>query len=151
MSKNNFRLLIVVSLVLAVVSGLYDFIWPDPITEKVIDYAYELEPETEESDLIYYGVIAIADTVFAIVSLIGLLLFKSWARHLYLAGFILFMPLYPFMGVTVYGGFNQMFYDISMLMSGAILALMYFSPVANYFQKQDLTSQGSRAASPPAA
>jgi hypothetical protein len=129
MSKNKFRLLITSSLILAVLAGVYDYFWIDPISEQVMDYAYEIEPEIEGSKLITIVVVGILAIVFAIISFIGLLLFKSWARPLYLAGFVLFMPLYPFMGVTVYSGASLIFYDLSMIASGAILALLnFFSP-----------------------
>ena len=98
--------------------------------------------------LVVIGVIA---TIFAVVSFFGLLLFKSWAKPMYLAGFVLFMPLYPFMGVTVYSGISQILYDLSVIASGAILAMLYFSPVSELYRSKNLTNQGSRTASPPAA
>ena len=104
MSKNKFRLLIISSLVLAILAGIYDYFWIDPISEQVANYAYEIEPELEGTQLIVIVVVGMLVIVFTIISFIGLLLFKSWAKPLYLAGFILFMPLYPFMGVTVYSG-----------------------------------------------
>lgn len=141
MSKNKFRFLIISSLILAILAGIYDYFWIDPISEQVADYAYDIEPEIEGTQLIVIVVVGILAIVFAIISFIGLLLFKSWAKLLYLAGFVLIIPLDPFMDVTVYSGVSQIFYDLSMIASGAILALLYFSPVSEFYRKQSLTSQ----------
>lgn len=143
MSKNKFRLLIISSLIFAILAGIYDYLWIDPVSEQIMDYAYEIEPEIVGTQLIVILAVGILAIVFAIISFIGLLLFKSWAKPLYLAGFVLFMPLYPFFGVTVYSGASQIFYDLSLIASGAILALLYFSPVSEFYHKQNLTSQAS--------
>jgi len=140
MSKNNFRVLVISSLALAILAGVYDYLWIDPISGRVMDYAYEIEPEIEGVQLIVFAVVGTLAITFATISFIGLLLFKSWAKRLYLASFILFMPLYPFLGVNVYSGASQIFYDLSMMASGAILALLYFSPVSKFYLKQNLVS-----------
>ncbi len=134
MSKNKFRIIVVLSILLACFAEAYDYLFPDPITEQVMDFTYNLEPEhSENSEMFFYVIIGLA-IVLAIASVVGILRFKNWGRHLYLAGFILLIPLYPYMGITVYSGWGQAFYDASMLLSGALLALMYYSPVAAYFE-----------------
>ena len=134
MSKNQFRTLIVVSLVIGLLSSVYDYIWPDPITDQVFDYIVEIEPGIEGASLVAAGVLAIVAIIMALVALIGLLLFKSWARHVYAAGFLAAFALYPFMGITVYSGFSLVLYDMSMVLSGVLLALMYYSPVARLYE-----------------
>ena len=136
MSKNHFRALIVVSLVIGLLSGVYDYIWPDPIADQVFDYIVEIEPEIEGTSIILVGVLAFVALTMALISLIGLLLFKSWARHVYAAGFVAAFSLYPFLGITIYSGFGQVLYDISMVLSGVLLALMYYSPVARYYEQK---------------
>ncbi len=117
-------------------SGVYDYIWSDPITDQVFDYIIEIEPEIEGTELVVAGSLAVVAIIMALVSVIGLLLFKSWARHVYAAGFVAAFTLYPFMGITVYGGFSQVLYEISMVLSGVLLALMYYSPVARYYEQK---------------
>ncbi len=134
MSKNQFRTLIVVSLVIGLLSSVYDYIWPDPITDQVFDYIVEIESGVEGASLVAAGVLAIVAIIMALVALIGLLLFKSWARHVYAAGFLAAFALYPFMGITVYSGFSLVLYDMSMVLSGVLLALMYYSPVARLYE-----------------
>ncbi|NRA24823.1 MAG: hypothetical protein HRU08_10200 [Oleispira sp.] len=134
MTKNQFRALTISSILLACLSGFYDYFWPDALIEQVMDYAYDIEPDyMEENELIFFTIMAVI-VVLGIASLIGVLMFKNWGRYLYIAGFILMFPLYPFFGIAVYSGYGQAFYDLSMLLSGAIIALMYYSPVAKYFE-----------------
>lgn len=134
MTKNQFRVLTISSILLACLSGLYDYFWPDALTEQVMNYTYSIEDDyMSENELIFLIILAVG-VVLGIASLIGLLMFKSWGRHLYIAGYILMLPLYPFFGIAVYSGYGQAFYDLSMLLSGAIIALMYYSPVEKYFE-----------------
>ena len=134
MSKNQFRILIITSLVLGLLSGIYDYLWPNPETEKVYNYIVEIEAEIEGARLVIVGVLGVIAIIMLVVSIIGLLLFKSWGRHVYVAGFIVAFSLYPFVGVAVSSGFAQVLYDISMVFSGVLLALMYYSPVAKYYE-----------------
>ena len=44
--------------------------------------------------------------------------------------------MYPFMGITVCGGVSQLLYDISIMLPGVLLALIYYSPVAQQYAKR---------------
>ena len=134
MSRNRFRLVLVTPLLFAIFLGLYEYIWPDPISEKAYEYILEIEPEQEGGSLIIGGVIFFIALILTVVSFVGLLLFKSWARHLYALGLIFSFSFYPFMGVSVLSGFSQVLYDCSMVLTGVILALIYYSPIASYYE-----------------
>ncbi|AFU99935.1 hypothetical protein [Simiduia agarivorans] len=134
MSKNKFRATIVLSLLVAVVAGVYDYVWPDPFADQALNYVAEIEPVLEGGALIVVTILGFIAGIMAIVSFIGLLLFKSWARHIYLAGFVVAFSLYPFFGVMVTSGISQIFYDLSMVLSGVVIALAYYSPVARHYE-----------------
>jgi hypothetical protein len=68
----------------------------------------------------------------------GLMLFKSWARHIYLANLIVSLVLYPFFGLSVVSGFGQLFYDVSTVFSGVILSLIYYAPAVRYFEESNI-------------
>ncbi len=146
MSKNQFRVLILASLLLSITGGVYDYMWPDTISEQIIEYAHEIEPEIRGMQLAVLAVVGVAALILTVVSLIGLLLFKSWARPMYIAGFVLLILLYPFMGVSVYSGVGLIFYDLSMIASGVVLAMLYFSPVSKFYRRNGykLMQAGSR-------
>ncbi len=77
MRKNQFRLLILASLAIDLLSVVYDYVWPNPVTEKVYDYIVEIEPEIEGVHLIILGAVGLVVLVMALVSVVGLLLFKA--------------------------------------------------------------------------
>ena len=134
MSKSQFRILLVVSLLFAIFSGAYEYMWSDPITDKVLDYAIEIEPELEGKRLVFVSVVGGFILLLTVISFVGLMLFRSWARHVYLVCLVVSLGLYPFMGVSVISGFGQLYYDASMVLSGVMLALMYCPPVAQHFE-----------------
>lgn len=136
LTRNSLRFLIVLSLIFAIVGGVYDYLWPDWVTQQVSDYAIELEVDSGSGELLVVWVVVLITLMAVMVaSFVGLLLFTSWSRPLFVTGFLLLIPLYPFMGVLVYSGASQLFYDLSMLTSGAIMALIYFSPAAEFYQQ----------------
>jgi len=140
MSKNKFRIIIISSLILAVLSAGFDFLFPNEIIASVNEFIVEIEPDY--SDLEFYTIMGVGSLVViaVIFSLVGILMFKSWARHLYIASYILVLPIYFTGGLYVSSGFSQAMYDLSMILSGVIIALMYFSPVKDYFVKPNITS-----------
>ncbi len=138
MNKNNFRILVVITFILSVLAGVYDFIWPSEIITQISDYAYEIEPEYSDFQIMIVSVIAVLLLVCAAVSFVGLLLFKNWGRHLYIAGFIIAFPLYPFMGVSVVSGANQLIYDLAMVLSGVLIAVCYYSPISKQFTNKEM-------------
>ncbi len=135
-SKVQFRLLVISSLALVIFGAAIDILLPNTTTEKIIEYAAEIESMPEGWQLIVLGAFGSVALILAIASFIGLLLFKRWGRIMYIAGYIAMVPIYPLMGVWVYGGISQLFYDLSMIAAGAILVLMYFSSVAAYFDNE---------------
>jgi len=137
MSKNKFRLLIVASLMFAILGETYDYIWPDKISEQIIEFAYELEPEIDGAKMVVLSIIGLAAIIFGVVSFFGLLLFRSWARPMYLAGFIILLPTSLFYGVSINSGVSQVLGDLSLVTSGIILAMLYYSPVSDFYQRKN--------------
>lgn len=133
MSENQFRILVLFSFVMVFFSGAYDYLGFDAAAEAVIRYADRQRPLPDGTELAVLGVIGVIAITLTVISTIGLLLFKPWARPLYIARFLAFFVLYPLTGVSAFSGVSQVFYDLSMLASGAVLALIYFSPLARRF------------------
>jgi tryptophan-rich sensory protein len=136
MTKNQFRALVISVLAVSLLGTFIDILWPSEITEQLTAYAEQLEPEWSDTKLAFLIVWAFALIICMIGSLIGLLLFKNWGRILFLLGFVITLPMYSFLGVTVSGSISELLYDLGAYGDGAILALCYFSPVAKYFEKE---------------
>ncbi len=141
MNRNQFRLLLITELSLQILASVYEIFFASSLVEKIADFAHQEEPALEGVKLILAVGFGAPAFVIALISWVGLFLFKNWARHLWLASFVLIFLAYPFLGITVSGGISQIFYDASMLCAGAIIALVYCSPLREYFD-QGLTSGG---------
>jgi hypothetical protein len=72
-----------------------------------------------------------------IVSSIGLFLFLSWGRWLLLAVVVISMAAVPFAGVSVSMPFDSIIGGFLSLSDGAILALAFFSPLAEAMRRDE--------------
>lgn len=132
MSKNQFRILVIASFVIAILSGAVEYVWPDPVAEIIYKVIIEQEEEKSELNAVILGV----GVASIIGSFVGLLMLKSWGRFMYALVFLLMLPMYLLIGAGVYSGLSQLASDFSMVLSGVLLALVFYSPVANYFENE---------------
>lgn len=133
MSKNQFRALVVLSYLSPFLGVFYDYFFPNLLVDRVVDYVHGLEYGVLMSNPMVFLVLSAITFVVYVTSFVGILPFKSWARHLCLIGFLPLLPVSTLMGITIYSGWEQFFYDISILLFGVLLALVYYSPVTQYF------------------
>jgi hypothetical protein len=73
-----------------------------------------------------YGYLAAAT-----IACIGLLLFRHWARPLFVA--VTLFGLMPWDGATVYPPLEYLFVHLEFVFAGAIIAAAYWSPVKDSF------------------
>ncbi len=133
MKKIHFRILVIVSFFLSIFGGFADLIISDPIVNQITEFAESIEPEWSDAKLFTILGFVILWIIYIIYTFVGLLLFWNIARHIYLAGFIIIIPMYFIVGVTVTSGIEQALYDAGSVLSGVLLALIYFSPVKQFF------------------
>lgn len=51
MAKNQFRILVIFSLITGILAGLHDYFWTDPILDKINTYIAEIVDKEWENDL----------------------------------------------------------------------------------------------------
>lgn len=85
--------------------------------------------------IIVVGLLSLAVVVVGIASIVGLWLFKRWARPLALWSSVVSVLLYPAVGPMAFSGWALMFVAISLMLWGAMLAMAYFSELKLRFQK----------------
>ncbi len=119
---------------LSLAGAFFDFLIEDNAVLKAIECAGDMEPPHEGWYFRMEMGLGIVASTMAIASYIGLVLFKNWGRITYIVSFLATLPLYPSMGVTVSSGYGQMFYDLSMMASGIVIAVAYFSKAAELFE-----------------
>ena len=135
MSKNQFRLLLTLNPAILILTELYNYFWPNPVVESVSSLAKEMEQLLLDEHIAISLIILLGVLSIFLVSYVGLYFFKSWAKKLYLLAFFIILPLYLFLGVHVASEVSQLGNDISMICYGASLALLFFSPVSEYYTK----------------
>jgi len=137
MSKVNFRILVVLYLIIALFSGFYDLIVINAVVEDVNNYIIEVEQEQYESVSTAELIFGALSFILILFSIYGLLAFKFWTRPIYVLSLIFILPWYFIGGIYVSSGVGRLLYDLSIVLNGIILALIYFSSVKEYFIKDE--------------
>lgn len=135
MSVSEFRVVVVVCLLLAIAAPISDVAMRAQMPEPLKAYL-EAEDEAEAeigSSLILLAFFAIGVGTLAIISTAGLLLLWRPARLLYTISYVLALPLYFFMGPTISTGVTEFLNHGATFLGGVIWALIYFSPLKQYF------------------
>jgi hypothetical protein len=80
---------------------------------------------------LYYG----TWLALSLIAAVGLFFTQNWARHLYLALALLVCVLAPFSGYSIAPPLDTMFANANLLLSGAVLAVAYLSPLSDGFNE----------------
>jgi len=133
-SKRFLRVLIVANLILIAVGAVVGIVgkaWlPDPL--RVFEQSRAAD--ITATDWILFGV-SIPMLIALVVASIGLLLFSRPARPLYLAIIIVDILLTPCWGPYVTTGWARALEAVSYIINGVVLALIYFSPLRDLFER----------------
>lgn len=136
MSKNQFRILTIVTVLLTLAAWTVDGLIPNPEVDSVNYTIFSATTGADgmtESSLGFtiYTVFALFTFLLAIV---GILFFKPWARTLFVLSLFLSIPFYFTNGLYVSSGTAELMYDLSMMGYGTLLALMYLSQLRQHFE-----------------
>lgn len=134
MSRQKFRLLIILSWLLAVGAAIFSF-----STERMLPPELKSYLDTQANtpitmpDMIL-TIISVVYLIFHFMVSVGLFLFKRWAKALFLPllaiGSILIIPLGPYVDT----GWATFLYYLCNLLDGITLAVVYFSPISRMFE-----------------
>ena len=84
-----------------------------------------------ETDFTTSDIMSLVFLVANFVGSVGLYNLKKWGAWIYLGSGILILPLVPFTGPLVLHGIESAMYDITMIISGMIIALAFFTDTLN--------------------
>ncbi|MEZ5452461.1 MAG: hypothetical protein R3E93_06510 [Thiothrix sp.] len=73
-----------------------------------------------------------------VIALLGMWLFKFWAKTLYMIIMVVSIPLYPWFGVIIMTPWESLFNDSILLIDGILISMMFSSPVREAFTKKQL-------------
>ena len=134
MTSAYFRALILVSVVAGLAGGFVDFLCPS-LVSAALSAAVESEPppvllvENPWVSLAILGPVFIA----GVVSTVGLLFLRRWARTLSLVVLGAGFAVTPFIGSTLSSGLSYALTEFAATTWGAVLAVAYFSSLSERF------------------
>lgn len=132
-SKSMFRVLVISILIVTFGSIFVDNFINNPVASNVLTYS---ENVNKIKQPIFFGMMSIISITIMLIGSVGLLLFKKWGRILYILSWVFYFALYSGTQVFVLTPISSFLSDIGSLGEGFILALAYFSPISEYFNKQ---------------
>lgn len=120
------KLFVILQILLAVTGFVIWFPMQSHLPPSLQEYLnHDMESEIDIVDLL-----AVPTSLIYIISVVGLLLTKIWARNLYAFSILLNYALISLMGPTVEHAFYTTLDHLDSLMEGAILVLLYFTSSA---------------------
>ena len=130
-----FRIILISGLIIAMIGIVAGFSLLDTLPPLLQSYLSQRENE-ELSGAEALFLLAAIPTVFILlpISTIGLWKFKSWARTLYVVISVAFIPLYPVIGPVVMNGWEAMFSDLSLVLEGVLIAMMFTGEIGKKFK-----------------
>lgn len=147
LSKRQFQVLLGVYLLTTVLgfvaSSLGEYLLPTALRAYQRE---QLESDMTASEWVLLAV-SVPVLVAAVIALIGLFRFWPLARPLVVTLTAAGIILGPFAGPVVEPGLAATFDSCSTVLGGMMLALLYFSPVANWFVKPNSVVPASEARS----
>jgi hypothetical protein len=131
-SKSFLRILIVVEIGLGILGGVVSQLTASLLPESLRAFS-EAEFQGERGLVMLR--VAFPVIILSLGSSIGLFFFWRPSRVLYLISTVLWLLLSPFFGPHVDAGWGTAFEDAAMIVSGVILALVYFSPLKSFYER----------------
>lgn len=133
-STSLFRVVLIAGLLFAITGVVAGFSLSDTLPVALQEYLLKVESENISRAEEIFLLLAML-TVFLLlpISTIGLWKFKSWARALYVVITVAFIPFYPAIGPVVMNGWEAMFMDISVMLEGVLLVMMFTGEVNQKF------------------
>jgi hypothetical protein len=130
-----FRTVLIAGLITAVVGVVAGISLSDTLPMGLQDYLAQSEnSDISTSEAIFSIFALLAVLIILPVSTIGLWKFKRWARTLYVVLTIILIPFYPAMGPVVMNGWEAMFDNITLLLEGILIAMMFTGTISQEFQ-----------------
>ncbi len=130
-----FRTILIAGLITAIIGIVAGMTLTDTLPTILQEYLNQVNNEgMSDNTAIIFLIVAITTLILLIASTIGLWKFKNWARVIYIVATIVFLPFYPAMGPVVMNPWEAMFGDISLILEGILIAMMFFSPLNEEFK-----------------
>lgn len=141
-SKAFLRTLIVAEIALLIIGLVVSLLTESSLPEPLRAFLdAEAKAEMTAKEMMMFAA-TIPLLILLLVSSVGLFFFWRPARSLYLIATVAGLLLAPFFGPYVDAGWATAFDEAAILVSGVILALIYFSPLKDLYEKPAALREG---------
>jgi hypothetical protein len=134
MSKAAFRILLILIIVTATGGEIISLTSIASLPESVQAYIRSSSGVTAPNHAI--RILSAAGLLLTIVAFVGLFLFWRPARQLFVLAWLLARCISLFLGATFESAWAATLGSVSDSLEGIVIALIFFSPVANFFEKR---------------
>ncbi len=128
-----FRATVIASFALAIAAASVDHVVPNLIASPLRALPVGPPFANDHSHSALFIILGTLMLVSGVVSTVGLICFKFWARPLTVFSMLIGLPLYVLKGQFISSGYSEMFAQLANLFGGAVVALAYWSDVARRF------------------
>jgi len=133
MSSTHFRLVLVASMILGLIGGFFDLMFPSAVPEALSQAQAAYDAELSTPALIVAVLVGLITLVGGIAAFVGLFIFRPWAPRLAVVTTALALFVWPALGANVSSGWSVALADLSSTLWGVVLAVVYFSPLKERF------------------
>ena len=140
--KRTLRILIVLNWVTAIAAGTVAGITSKYLPMELIAFQENQRQVTQLQWVVF--VIEGFLLLLSVINSIGLFLFRRWARSMLVPLYVLALLLLPSNAVYIQTGWTKMLFNLSYLVSGMIIAIVFFSPLAEAFNRGSAIEQALR-------
>lgn len=137
MTINRYRALIIAFVVLGLLGGALDLIFPSLVPPDFRQVQEAQDNSLSTMSLLLFGGLGLAGGVCALVSSYGLFRFRPWAPRLAIWGTALALVCWPFAGAYAQSGLAIATSFLASYLWGAIVVLAYVGPLSAQFNRQD--------------
>lgn len=140
MLRRNFQILVASSQVLAIAIVFVQYVTESSLPPELLGYLHSYEtiliPDRFALLELLTNVPFLIQTSLGILAAVGLILFRAWGRSVFLVSIVTELALSVLSGPYVSTGWTGLVAYIYTIAEGAILALIYLSPIKEMFETQ---------------
>ena len=137
MLRRNFQILVAASQILTIGTLLVQYVTESSLPPELLGYLSDYEtiliPDRLSIIELSTNIPFLVQTLLGILAAIGLILFRTWGRPVYLVYIAAELSITVLAGPYISTGWTAFAGYVSSITEGLILALMYFSPVRKMF------------------
>ena len=137
MTINQYRALLIASLIIGILGGALDLIFPSLVPTEFHQVQKTQDSSLSAVRLLLFTGVGILGGGCALVSMYGLYRFRSWAPRLAIVGTVVALACWPFTGAFAQSGLAISMSYLASYLWGAVVVLAYVQPISAHFHRHE--------------